>query len=116
MKQFILGRLASIKYVLKGMRILFTTEHAIISQSVVALLLVALGFYCDLARRDWMWLVFSIGLVLVVESLNTAVEQLCDFIHPEHHKKIGLIKDVAAGAVGMAALFAFIVMLFVFYL
>jgi diacylglycerol kinase (ATP) len=62
-----------------------------------------------------MWLVFSIGLVLVVESLNTAIEQLCDFIHPDHHKKIGLIKDVAAGAVGMAALFAFIVAVFIFY-
>ena len=114
MKQFILGRLASIKFVLKGMFILFTSEHAIITQSIVGLLLVGLGFYLELARADWMWLIFSIGLVLVVESLNTAIEQVCNFVHPDHHKQIGLIKDIAAGAVGIAALFAFIMAMFIF--
>ena len=37
-------------------------------------------------------------LLLAVETLNTAIEMLCDFIQPQHEPKIGKIKDVAAGA------------------
>ena len=45
----------------------------------------------------------AFGLVLGVESLNTAVEKIADFIHPEFHDRIGFIKDIAAGAVLFAA-------------
>ena len=44
-----------------------------------------------------------------VEGLNTAIEHLADFIHPEQHPKIGILKDVAAGAVFIAALIAIVV-------
>jgi diacylglycerol kinase (ATP) len=46
--------------------------------------------------------------------LNTAVEEIADFIHPEFHKKIGLIKDIAAGAVFIAATSAIIVGLIIY--
>jgi diacylglycerol kinase (ATP) len=45
-------------------------------------------------------------LVLGIEGLNTAVEKVADFIHPEFHQKIGFIKDIAAGAVFFAAMTA----------
>jgi diacylglycerol kinase (ATP) len=41
--------------------------------------------------------------------LNSAIEKVADFIHPDYNKKIGLIKDIAAGAVFFAFLFAFAV-------
>ena len=37
-------------------------------------------------------------MVLVAEALNTAVEKIADFVHPDFHIKIGFIKDIAAGA------------------
>jgi diacylglycerol kinase (ATP) len=40
-----------------------------------------------------------IGLVMSVEGLNTAIEKMADFIHPDYHQRIGFIKDIAAGAV-----------------
>jgi diacylglycerol kinase (ATP) len=46
------------------------------------------------------------GLVLSIEGLNTAVEKIADFIHPDYHERIGFIKDIAAGAVFFAALTA----------
>ena len=46
----------------------------------------------------------AIGLVLVAESLNTGIEKLADFVHPDYHKKIGFIKDVSAGSSGIAAI------------
>jgi diacylglycerol kinase (ATP) len=44
-----------------------------------------------------------------VEGLNTAVEKVADFIHPEFHERIGFIKDIAAGAVFFAALTAIVI-------
>lgn len=38
------------------------------------------------------------GLMLATEILNTALESLCDFVHPEHDEQIKKIKDIAAGA------------------
>ena len=51
----------------------------------------------------------AIAIVLIAESLNTAIEKLADFIHPEHHKQIGRIKDISAGAAFFAAIFAVII-------
>ena len=55
----------------------------------------------------------AFGTLLAIEGLNTAVEKLCDFIHPEFNKKIGEIKDVSAGAVTMV-FFAVITLLAIF--
>jgi diacylglycerol kinase (ATP) len=48
----------------------------------------------------------AIGLVLGIEGINTAVEKVADFIHPEFHERIGFIKDISAGAVFFAAMAA----------
>ena len=50
--------------------------------------------------------ILTFWLVLSIEGLNTAVEKIADFIHPEFHDRIGFIKDIAAGAVMFAALAA----------
>lgn len=73
-----------------------------------------MGFYLDIDRVDWALQILAIGLVLSIESLNTAVEKVCDFIHPEHHEKIGFIKDIASGAVTFAALTAFAVVVLIY--
>lgn len=107
MSGFIIGRIKSIKYAVKGFFLLLSTENAIITQSVLALVFTALGFYLEIDRVEWALQILAIGLVLSIESLNTAVEKICDFIHPDYHEKIGFIKDVASGAVTFAALTAF---------
>jgi diacylglycerol kinase (ATP) len=49
-----------------------------------------------------------------LEGLNTALEQMADFVHPDQHQQIGRIKDMAAGAVFIAAVTAVIVGLFIY--
>ena len=49
-----------------------------------------------------------------IEGLNTAIEEIANFIHPEYHDKIGYIKDVAAGAVFIAAIFASVIGLIIY--
>ncbi len=106
MKSFLIGRFKSIGYAFKGFFFLIKTEHAIISQLIIAGIFTGMGVYFGISREEWIWQILAIGMVLSAESLNTAIEKVCDFIHPEYHQKIGIIKDVASGAVTFAALTA----------
>ena len=111
---FIKGRLRSLKFALRGMWLLITTEDSIKAQLFVALIATIIGFYFNISNVEWMIQFLAIGLVLVAEALNTAVEEVADFIHPDYHKKIGLIKDIAAGAPSFAAFFALIIAGFIY--
>jgi diacylglycerol kinase (ATP) len=105
-KTFVTGRFKSMGFALKGAVKLITTEHSVMVQSTIAVLLIIAGFYFDISREEWLFQTLAIGLVLSVEGLNTAVEKIADFIHPEFHERIGFIKDIAAGAVFFAAMTA----------
>ena len=100
------GRLKSMGFALKGAVKLVTTEHSVMVHSSLAILLIIAGFYFGITRIEWMFQILVFGLVLAVEGLNTAVEKIADFIHPEYHERIGFIKDIAAGAVFFAAMTA----------
>ncbi|HUH25824.1 MAG TPA: diacylglycerol kinase family protein [Flavobacterium sp.] len=106
---FFKGRIKSIGYAFKGLWILITTEHSIISQISIGLIMCALGFCFNISSVEWLFQIFAIGLILTAESLNTAIEAICDYIQPNFDKKIGKIKDIAAGAVTFAALTAMII-------
>jgi len=56
-----------------------------------------------------MFQVLAIGLVMGTEGINTAFEEIADFIHPEQHPKIGYLKDIAAGAVFFTAIAALVI-------
>lgn len=57
----------------------------------------------------WAILLLTAGFVLVTELLNSALETLIDYLHPEQHPEIGAAKDIAAGAVLVASLIAVVV-------
>ncbi len=111
---FISGRLKSVSFALKGAAKLITTEHSIMVQSSIAVIMVFVGFYFNISTTEWLFQTLSIGLVMSVEGLNTAVEKIADFIHPDYHSKIGFIKDIAAGAVFFAAITAVIIGLIIY--
>ncbi len=111
---FVKGRIKSIKYAILGAYKLITTEHSVMVQSSLAVLMIIAGFYFHISREEWIMQILAFGLVLAVESLNTAVEKIADFIHPEFHSKIGFIKDIAAGAVMFAATAAIAVGLLIY--
>ena len=111
---FFTGRLKSISFALKGAYKLITTEHSIMIQFSIAILLVIAGFYFHISREEWMMQTLAVGLVLGIESLNTAVEKIADFIYPEFHERIGFIKDIAAGAVMFTAIASIVVGLLIY--
>lgn len=66
---------------------------------VATTLLIVLGVACRITRMEWFIQLICIGSVISLELANTAIEKLCDVVHPSFNKKIGNIKDMAAGAV-----------------
>ena len=111
---FFTGRLKSVGFALKGAIKLITTEHSVMVQSSIAVLMIIAGFYFEISRTEWMFQILAFGLVLSVEGLNTAVEKVADFVHPDYHERIGFIKDIAAGAVFFAALTAIAIGLLIY--
>ena len=113
-RNFFINRIQSVKYAAKGFWILITSENSIIAQVIIGVIMTILGFIMQLSATEWMFQLFSIGLILVAESLNTAIEKIADFIHPNYHKQIGRVKDISAGAAFFAAIFAVIIGLIIY--
>ncbi|TXE11754.1 diacylglycerol kinase family protein [Seonamhaeicola algicola] len=108
-ESFLVNRLKSIGYAFKGALYLIKTEASIKIQVCITLMVTIAGFFFNISATEWALQCFAIALVMATEGVNTAIEAVADFIHPEHHQKIGIIKDVAAGAVFIAAFFATII-------
>lgn len=113
--RFVKGRMKSTVYSVKGAYKLITTEHSIMVQFSIGILITFAGFYFNISSTEWMLQILAIGLVLAIEGLNTAAEKIADFIHPEYHEKIGFIKDIASGAVFFAAMAAIAVGAIIYY-
>lgn len=111
---FFTGRLKSISFAFKGAIKLITTEHSIMVQFSLGIALTLAGFYFDISTVEWLFQTLAIGLVLSIEGLNTAIEKIADFIHPNYNERIGFIKDIAAGSVFFAAITAIIIGLIIY--
>ncbi len=111
---FFKGRIRSLKFAFKGAYLLLTTEHSIMVQFGLGVAVTILGFVMHISPIEWMFQLIAVGMVLVAESLNTGIEKLCDFIHPDYHERIGFIKDISAGAATFAAIIAIIIGLIIY--
>lgn len=109
------NRIKSIGWAFKGAWMLLKYESSIKIQAIIAVISIFLGFYFQISKTEWMFQILAIGLVMGVEGINTAAEEIANFIHPEYHKKIGYIKDVAAGAVFFAAIAALVIGIIIYY-
>lgn len=112
---FYLGaRVRSFKYAFKGLKTFFVTQpHAKIHTIAIVVILSA-GYYYKLNLREWSLVFFAIGLVIVAEVMNTAIEFLTDIVSPEYNEKAGKVKDLAAAGVLIAAIISVVIACFIF--
>jgi diacylglycerol kinase (ATP) len=113
-ESFFANRIRSVGFAFKGALLLLKNEASIKVQFTLALLITAAGFYFDISTTEWAIQLLAVGLVMSIEGINTAVEEIANFVHPNFHNKIGLIKDIAAGAVFFASIFAIIIGLLIY--
>ena len=108
-ESFAINRLKSVGYAFKGLMVLIKTENSIKLQLVIASIVTVAGIYYNISTTEWLIQLVMIAMVMSVEGANTAIEYMADFIHPDYHPKIGLIKDIGAGAVFIASIIAILV-------
>ena len=97
-----------------GVRLMLRTQRNARVHGVATLAVGALGWWLRLAPAEWAALVVAVALVWVAEALNTAIELVVDLVSPERRQLAGWAKDVAAGAVLLAALGAVAIGLLIF--
>lgn len=105
----------SFRFAAHGIVAAFKSELNMKVHSCFAVLVVAAAAVLRLPPSSWMLLLLAITLVLTAELLNTAVEATIDLVSPEIHPLAKKAKDTAAGAVLLAAVFAVITGIYVFY-
>lgn len=102
-------RIHSFKYACKGIHILIRNEHNARIHLCAAILAVCAGFFFGITQGEWIAVIFAIGFVFSAEAVNSAIEYVADAFTAEPNELIGKAKDVAAGAVLLAALTAAII-------
>jgi undecaprenol kinase len=95
----------SFSYAFNGLRLAFKDNHMKV-HVLIALLVIGAGFFFHITQTEWLVCCIVIGLVISLEVVNTAIEHFVDLVEPNHNPKAGAIKDLAAGAVLVAAIAA----------
>lgn len=106
--------LQSLKYAVEGIAYCIRTQRNMKIHLSIAPIALVLGAVLHISRLELVMVVISISLVLICEIINTAVERAVDTATMEYHPIAKIAKDVAAGAVLVAAFNSVIVGLMIF--
>lgn len=105
----------SFGYAFKGVVYAAATQLNFRIHLVATILAVFLGYALTISVNEWQWIILCIAIVLMAELFNTAIEMLTDLVSPEYNKIAGRVKDMGAGAVVIAAIFALITGVIIFF-
>ncbi len=103
-----------LKFAVRGLGHFFRTQRNARIHAVIAALVVTGGFFFGISSIEWLVVILCIGFVLSAEMFNTAIERLTDIISPGFNEKAGVVKDIAAGAVLVAAIVSVIAGFWIF--
>lgn len=106
---YVVRRAKSFGDAFAGIWFLVRTEPNARVHAVATVAVVAAGIWWKVTATDWCWLVAAMGMVWTAEAINTAIENVCDVVHPGEHVGIKRAKDVAAGGVLVSALAAAVI-------
>lgn len=90
-------------FALHGLLLAVRREKSLRSHLLAAVIVLALLGIARAPPLWWALVALTTGFVLVTELLNSALETLLDYLHPEQHPEIGAAKDIAAAAVLVAS-------------
>lgn len=106
--------LQSFKNAWNGICQAFRSERNMKIHLVATILVIVTGIILNLDKISWIALTFAIGLVLICELLNTAIEKLTDMVTDEFSERAGKVKDISASAVMVSAFVSVIIGILVF--
>ena len=110
----IIARIRSTDKAWRGLGIIIRSTHNLWFQIFFAVLAIYVGFAMKINTTEWALIVFAIGIVIIAEILNTAIEIDVDLTSPNYHPFAKDIKDISAGAVLFSAFLAGTISLLIF--
>jgi diacylglycerol kinase (ATP) len=108
------ARLKSFVYAFEGVMYFIKHEAQALIHLIAIVAVIGAGYWFNISLTEWIAVVFAIGIVISAEMLNTAIEKLTDMVSPQINEQAKIVKDLAAGAVLIASLTAFIIGLIIF--
>lgn len=112
-KEYLKKRTNSFIYAFKGIATAFKEPNFKI-HLIACITVIIAGFVFNISNIEWSIVIVCIGLVFAAEILNTAIEEIVDYISPERNIKAGIIKDLAAAMVLIISIASLIVGLIIF--
>lgn len=110
----LIARFKSTNHGLRGLGVFLKTTHNLWFHLFFGVLAIYMGFVFSLSSVEWAVIIFAIGLVVIAEAFNTAIEIDIDLTSPNYHPYAKDTKDVSAGAVAIATIVAGIIGLLIF--
>lgn len=101
-------------YAFNGLREVARNEQNFKIHLAAAVIAIALSFLLNVTDVEFLIVIICIAAVMSMEIINTAIEKLCDHISPGRNEKIKAIKDIAAAAVLIVSICAFIIGVIIF--
>lgn len=99
--------LNSIEFAISGIKTAYKDERNMRIHMFCAVLVIILGLVLDLDRFEWLWIGSCIFLMLIMEIINTIFENVVNMVTNHHFHPLGKkVKDVAAAAVLITAIFS----------
>ena len=111
---YLSARLRSFGPAFRGLKVLLQTQHNARIHALATVLAVVAGALLGISPAEWALIALAVVCVWATEALNTSIESLVDLVSPELHPLAAKAKDVAAGAVLVAAIGSVIVGVLVF--
>lgn len=107
--------LTALKHAVDGIRTAILEERNMKKHLISAVIAMIMGLIFRLRLSEWLWLSLAIFAVIISEMVNTAFENVVDLIvGPHYHELAKKVKDMAAGVVLLASVFAVVIGLFLF--
>lgn len=104
MRTFLKSRSQAFRNAFAGWWHVIRTQRNAWVHMLVSVVVLALGLWLRIGRRDWALIVLAVALVWGAEFANTALEAVVDLASPQQHPLAKVGKDVGAAAVLIAAL------------
>jgi len=97
-----------------GLKLIFRNERNFRIDLVIAFVVILAGIAFEISYTDWIALSLVISMVFVAETINSAIEAICDTVSLDYKVNIKYAKDVSAGAVLVTAFVSVITGLIIF--
>ncbi|CAD2076081.1 diacylglycerol kinase family protein [Phocicoccus pinnipedialis] len=103
-----------LKHPFEGLYYIITKDYHFVAHLLTSIVVIMFGFMLNLNGIEWLFIFSAIIVVLILEALNTALEETIDLVTKEYHPLAKHVKDISALAVLLACIYAVVVGVMVF--